>query len=212
MIKYIHNLHKKYIQKKFEYSHAGQDIFAKNLIGTNGTYLEVGAYLPVKNSNTYLLESKYNWKGISIELDINHKDAWLNDKVRKNIIYFEDALSFKYKEKLIENNLPLHINYLSCDIDPTFNTYSALKKIIEEGISFDFISFEHDEYFRKNYTNDTNDYHALAIDFLKKNNYKIAIDNIYPKNKPEKLFETWFINNSIIFDEIKYTEWKKLNL
>ena len=183
----------KYIQKKFEYSHAGQDIFAKNLIGSNGTYLEVGAYLPVKNSNTYLLESKYNWKGISIELDINHKDAWLNDKVRKNIIYFEDALSFKYKEKLIENNLPLHINYLSCDIDPTCNTYSALKKIIEEGISFDFISFEHDEYFRKNYTNDTNDYHALAIDFLKKNNYKIAIDNIYPKNKPDKLFETWFM-------------------
>ena len=212
MIKYIHNLHKKYVQKKFIYSHAGQDIFAKNLIGSNGTYLEVGAYLPVKNSNTYLLESKYNWKGISIELDINHKDAWLNDKVRKNIIYFEDALSFKYKEKLIENNLPLHINYLSCDIDPTCNTYSALKKIIEEGISFDFISFEHDEYFRENCTNDTNDYHALAIDFLKKNNYKIAIDNIYPKNKPEKLFETWFINNSIIFDEIRYTEWKKLNL
>ena len=212
MIKYIHNLHKKYIQKKFEYSHAGQDIFAKNLIGNNGTYLEVGAYLPVKNSNTYLLESKYNWRGISIEMDINHKDAWLNNKERKNKIYFEDALSFKYKERLIENNLPLHINYLSCDIDPTFNTYNALKMIINEGISFDFISFEHDEYLRKNCTNDNNDYHALAINFLKKNNYKIGIDNVYPKNKPEKLFETWFINNSITFDKIKYIEWKKLNL
>jgi hypothetical protein len=212
MIKYFHSLHKKYIQKKFEYSHAGQDIFAKNLIGNNGTYLEVGAYLPVKNSNTYLLESKYNWRGISIEMDINHKDAWLNNKERKNKIYFEDALSFKYKERLIENNLPLHINYLSCDIDPTFNTYNALKMIINEGISFDFISFEHDEYFRKNCTNDNNDYHALAINFLKKNNYKIGIDNVYPKNKPEKLFETWFINNSITFDKIKYIEWKKLNL
>ena len=212
MIKYIHNLHKKYIQKRFEYSHAGQDIFAKNLIGNNGTYLEVGAYLPVKNSNTYLLESKYNWRGISIEMDINHKDAWLNNKERKNKIYFEDALSFKYKERLIENNLPLHINYLSCDIDPTFNTYNVLKMIINEGISFDFISFEHDEYFRKNCTNDNNDYHALAINFLKKNNYKIGIDNVYPKNKPEKLFETWFINNSITFDKIKYIEWKKLNL
>ena len=212
MIKYIHNLHKKYIQKKFEYSHAGQDIFAKNLIGNNGTYLEVGAYLPVKNSNTYLLESKYNWKGISIEMDINHRNAWLNNKERKNIIYFEDALSFKYKERLIENKFPLHINYLSCDIDPTFNTYNALKKIINEGISFDYISFEHDEYFRKNCTNDNNNYHALAINFLKKNNYKIAIDNVYPKNKPEKLFETWFINNSIKFEKIKYTEWKKLNL
>ena len=145
-------------------------------------------------------------------MDINHKDAWLNNKERKNKIYFEDALSFKYKERLIQNNLPLHINYLSCDIDPTFNTYNVLKMIINEGISFDFISFEHDEYFRKNCTNNNNDYHALAINFLKKNNYKIGIDNVYPKNKPEKLFETWFINNSITFNKIKYIEWKKLNL
>ena len=212
MIKYIHNLRKKYIQKRFEYSHAGQDIFAKNLTGNNGTYLEVGAYLPVKNSNTYLLETKYNWKGISIEKDISHKNDWLINKKRKNIIYFEDALSFKYKERLIENNLPLHINYLSCDIEPTCNTYKALIKIINEGISFDFISFEHDEYLRKICTNDNKDYHALAINFLKKNNYKIAIDNVYSKNKPEKLFETWFVNNSIAFEELRYNEWKEFNL
>ena len=60
-------------------------------------------------------------------MDINHKDAWLNNKERKNKIYVEDALSFKYKERLIENNLLLHINYLSCDIDPTFNTYNCIK-------------------------------------------------------------------------------------
>ena len=121
-------------------------------------------------------------------------------------------MTFKYKEKLIENNLPLHINYLSCDIDPTCNTFNALKRIINAGITFDFISFEHDEYWRKNYTNDINDYHRLAIDFLSDRNYKIAIDNVYPKNKPEKLFETWFINDSIKFNEIEYVEWKKLNL
>jgi len=212
MINYIHKLHKKYIQNKFEYSHAGQDIFAKNLLGKNGTYIEVGAYLPVKNSNTYLLETKYNWKGISIELDKSHEPIWHNNKMRNNSIYFEDALTFKYKEKLIENNLPLHINYLSCDIDPTCNTFNALKRIINAGITFDFISFEHDEYWRKNYTNDINDYHRLAIDFLSDRNYKIAIDNVYPKNKPEKLFETWFINDSIKFNEIEYVEWKKLNL
>ena len=212
MIKYIHNLHKKYIQNRFEYSHAGQDIFAKNLIGMNGTYLEVGAYMPVKNSNTYLLESKYDWKGISIELNADYKHAWHNNKERKNIIYFEDALTFEYKKKIIENNLPLHINYLSCDIDPVCNTFDALKKIINEGISFDFISFEHDEYFRKKYTNDKNDYRKLAINFLKKNNYKIAIDNVYPKNKSKNLFETWFINNSIEFDITEYVVWKKLNL
>jgi hypothetical protein len=58
MIKYIHNLHKKYTQKKFEYFMLDSIYSQKNLIGKNGTYLEVGAYLQVKNSNTYLLEKK----------------------------------------------------------------------------------------------------------------------------------------------------------
>ena len=40
-------------------------------------------------------------------MDINHRNAWLNNKERKNIIYFEDALSFKYKERLIENKFSL---------------------------------------------------------------------------------------------------------
>ena len=69
IIHQLHKLHKKYIQKKFEYSHAGQDVFALNLTGKNGTYIEIGAYLPIKHSNTYLLEVKNNWKGISIEFD-----------------------------------------------------------------------------------------------------------------------------------------------
>ena len=212
MINYIHRLHKKYIQKKFEYSHAGQDIFALNLTGKNGTYIEIGAYLPVKNSNTYLLESKYNWKGFSIELNDDFQKFWKKNKTRKNSIYFIDALAVNYREKIFENNLSLHINYLSCDIDPASNTFLALKAVINAGISFDFISFEHDDYWVKNYTDDPNDYHRLGIDFLKKNNYKIAIDNIYPKNKPEKFFETWFVNNKIDFKSVSYIEWKKKNL
>ena len=70
IIHYLHKLHKKYIQKKFEFSHAGQDVFALNLNGENGTYLEIGAYLPQKHSNTYLLEVKNNWNGKLIDFNI----------------------------------------------------------------------------------------------------------------------------------------------
>lgn len=212
MFNYIHKLHKKYIQNKFEYSHAGQDIFALNLIGKNGTYIEIGAYLPVKNSNTYLLEANNNWRGFSIELNKDYHTYWKKNKNRNNPIYFENALLVDYRKKIIENKLPMHINYLSCDIDPASNTFLALKTVINAGISFDFISFEHDDYWVKNYTNDKNDYHKLAIDFLSKNNYKIAIDDIYPKNKPKKIFETWFVNNSIDFISTDYVSWKKKNL
>ena len=137
---------RKFFLKRFEYSEAGQDIFALNLIGKNGTYLEVGGFKPKLDSNTYILETQNNWRGITIEFKKELQSLWSSCKERKNRIYFEDALKFDYKTALEENNLPLHLNYLSCDIDPRDKTFEALKKILKEGLSFDFISFEHDDY------------------------------------------------------------------
>ena len=102
--------------------------------------------------------------------------------------------------------MPLHLNYLSCDIDPRDKTFEALKKILKEGLSFDFISFEHDDY-----TSDES-YHKLASEYLIPKGYKIAVNNIYPKNKKNKIFETWFVNSKINFEPIEFSEWKNNNL
>ena len=197
---------RKFFLKRFEYSEAGQDIFALNLIGKNGTYLEVGGFKPKLDSNTYILESQNNWRGITIEFKKELQPLWNSCKERKNKIYFEDALKFNYKIALQENNFPLHLNYLSCDIDPRDKTFEALKKILKEGLSFDFISFEHDDY-----TSDES-YHKLASEYLIPKGYKIAVNNIYPKNKKNKIFETWFVNSKINFEPIEFSEWKNNNL
>lgn len=197
---------RKFFLKRFEYSEAGQDIFALNLIGKNGTYLEVGGFKPKLDSNTYILETQNNWRGITIEFKKELQSLWSSCKERKNRIYFEDALKFDYKTALEENNLPLHLNYLSCDIDPRDKTFEALKKILKEGLSFDFISFEHDDY-----TSDES-YHKLASEYLIPKGYKIAVNNIYPKNKKNKIFETWFVNSKINFEPIEFSEWKNNNL
>ena len=197
---------RKFFLKRFEYSEAGQDIFALNLIGKNGTYLEVGGFKPKLDSNTYILETQNNWRGITIEFKKELQSLWSSCKERKNRIYFEDALKFDYKTALEENNLPLHLNYLSCDIDPRDKTFAALKKILKEGLSFDFISFEHDDY-----TSDES-YHKLASEYLIPKGYKIAVNNIYPKNKKNKIFETWFVNSKINFEPIEFSEWKNNNL
>lgn len=197
---------RKFFLKRFEYSEAGQDIFALNLIGKNGTYLEVGGFKPKLDSNTYILESQNNWRGITIEFKKELQSLWSSCMERKNRIYFEDALKFDYKTALEENNLPLHLNYLSCDIDPRDKTFEALKKILKEGLSFDFISFEHDDY-----TSDES-YHKLASEYLIPKGYKIAVNNIYPKNKKNKIFETWFVNSKINFEPIEFSEWKNNNL
>lgn len=197
---------RKFFLKRFEYSEAGQDIFALNLIGKNGTYLEVGGFKPKLDSNTYILETQNNWRGITIEFKKELQSLWSSCKERKNRIYFEDALKFDYKTALEENNLPLHLNYLSCDIDPRDKTFEALKKTLKEGLSFDFISFEHDDY-----TSDVS-YHKLVSEYLIPKGYKIAVNNIYPKNKKNKIFETWFVNSKINFEPIEFSEWKNNNL
>ena len=197
---------RKFFLKRFEYSEAGQDIFALNLIGKNGTYLEVGGFKPKLDSNTYILETQNNWRGITIEFKKELQSLWSSCKERENRIYFEDALKFDYKTALEENNLPLHLNYLSCDIDPRDKTFEALKKILKEGLSFDFISFEHDDY-----TSDVS-YHKLVSEYLIPKGYKIAVNNIYPKNKKNKIFETWFVNSKINFELIEFSEWKNNNL
>ena len=50
------------------YSQAGQDLFALELFGKNGTYVDIGSGNPVSGNNSYLLEVKNNWVGFCIDL------------------------------------------------------------------------------------------------------------------------------------------------
>ena len=56
---------------KNNYSQAMQDMFVLTMLDgkENGIYVEVGADQPKIISNTYLLETKFNWSGVSFELD-----------------------------------------------------------------------------------------------------------------------------------------------
>lgn len=184
------------------FSQSGQDQFAYNISGLNGIYLEIGAHHPLVNSNTYNLEIHCNWSGISIENDKSFKVDWNNMKQRKNEIIWDNAFNIDYSFLLKSKKLSNRFNYLSCDIEPVENTFNILKKIINAGLSFDYISFEHDKY------NIGDKYEKLSLSFLSERNYKIAIKDVYSRNKRGKIFETWFVNKDIDFEEMKYTEWK----
>jgi hypothetical protein len=115
-------------------------------------------------------------------------------------VYWEDAITFDYEKALISNLLPKHINYLSCDIEPPVNTFSALKRVIEQCISFDFISFEHDRY------QCSEDYLTIANEFLSNYGYKVAVYDVYFE-VPTNVFETWFVKDIVKFDTISYADW-----
>jgi hypothetical protein len=188
-----------------------QDLFALS-IAKNKTYIEIGAWEPIKYSNTYLLEQQ-GWKGISLEIDPEKKSAWEECSERKNKVYWENALTFDYKQALEENNIPLHIGYISCDIEPPQNTFAALQRVIEQGITFDCITFEHDKW-----QNEIN-YDPIATEYLKNHGYKVAVKDVFryrkyviPNQKKKDvricMMETWYVNNNIDFQERTFEQWK----
>jgi hypothetical protein len=183
---------------------AAQDIFALSVCGSNGTYIEIGASTPRKNSNTYELELAHGWRGISLESDLKFQQEWAQSK-RSNKIYWNNALTFDYVTALKENDLPLTIDYLSCDIDPPGDTFAAIQQIIEQGIVFRCITFEHDKYQRTD-----QDYNYLATKYLVSKGYKVAVRGVYCLN-PLNHFETWFVHNSIEFEPIRFDQWKNKN-
>ena len=205
---------KKYLNSFFyktsQYSQAGQDIFAEELFGEGGVYIDIGSGEPAKFSNTYLLEVKKRWKGFGVDIGSFNpikaqelKNLWTKYPERKNKVYWEDAVSFDYKKALNENNLSLNIDYLSCDIDPQEKTFYALKKIISDDVRPNLITFETDLYCEKI------DYSLLAYNFLKPHGYKYGVKNVYSNLNKKKIFETWFIKNSINFQTIDYKDWVK---
>ena len=185
-----------------DFSQSGQDQFAYNISGLSGVYLEIGAHHPLLNSNTYNLELLCNWRGVSIENDKSFKTNW-DLSNRQNEVVRCDAFDINYSLLVKQKNLSNRFNYLSCDIEPAENTYNILKKIINSGLNFDYISFEHDKY------NIGDKYEKLSVNFLNENNYKIAIKDVYSRNKKNKIFETWFVHKKVNFEEMKYDEWKK---
>jgi FkbM family methyltransferase len=74
------------------YSQLGQDIevikFYNNKEG--GFFIEIGANNGINLSNTYLLETRYNWKGICCEPIPSHFDELV--KNRPNSICYKEAV------------------------------------------------------------------------------------------------------------------------
>lgn len=118
----------------------------------NGFYVELGAFNSRQGSNTYYLETDYNWNGVSFELLEDRRNEFTSN--RKNPC-MGDALKFDYLEYFRNNNFPEQIDYLQLDIDegydfamrPEGNHYTTLHGLISLPLTqyrFSVITFEHD--------------------------------------------------------------------
>lgn len=171
-------------------SQAGQESFVLAILEgkIGGFYLEIGAYDPVVGSNTKVLESKYGWNGISLEID---KTKYLYfQKNRRNPVFNLDATKCQYNSLLKSSGAPNRIDFLQLDIEPAKNTFKSLLRVMKSGYSFSVITYEHDVYAsKKNYA-----VKWLAFIILWLRGYKRMGNDICEQGKP---FEDWYVNRDL---------------
>lgn len=175
------------------YSQAFQDMFVLSILDgkKNGAYVEIGGDHGVIISNTYLLETEFDWKGVSFEIDQSKVDGY--NSIRNNKCICADAIQFDYKKFFEENNYPKQIDYLQVDIEPAWQTLNALKALPLDEYRFSVITYETDLY------KDGPDAGEEAMEILLSHGYELVVRNVANQNNP---YEDWYVDPSAVDAEI----------
>ena len=177
------------------YSQAYQDLFVLSMLDgkTNGRYVEIGGYDAKIFSNTFILESIFNWKGFSIEIDKTRCGNFNNDRDRQNRCYLADATKFDYIGAMLTEKWKDRIDYLSVDCEPSYNTLKSLLKFPLDRYRCSVITFEHDFYA------DGSDILNKSREYLTDKGYQLVCSNVCNVANP---FEDWWIDPQVVSEEI----------
>jgi len=173
------------------YSQCYQDLFVlyMNNGKKDGTFLEIGAGPAVRANNTYLLETKYDWTGVSIENDPKFADE--HNRTRESQTIFDDALIIDY-ERLIDKYYDTEvIDYLQLDIDPSPKTFECLLSIPFDKYKFRVITYEHDHYVDWSKT-----YKKKSRKYLEMMGYELVIGDVSPEGS--LTFEDWWVHPDLV--------------
>ena len=175
------------------YSQTYQDLFVLSMLDgkREGTYLEVGSADPFYNNNTALLETKFGWKGVSIDYNRDETNKFF--KERNNTVLCLDALLTDFNVLLSMSSLGNDIDYLQLDCDPATTTLEILKKIPFNTHRFATITFEHDVY-------RVDSVREESREFLTEKGYKLVASDI-AVNKSDS-YEDWWVHPDLVDPEI----------
>lgn len=180
------------------YSQAWQDLFVLTMLNgkNSGTFLEIGAGAPVsEGNNTFLLE-KFNYSGISIDIDSARHQEWAAERPNSKFIV-GNALELDYTEVL--DKFPNQIDYLQIDIDPAGNSLRALKKLPHNQHRFSVITFETDLYANNTQVKEQ------SKQLLHNLGYELVVENAAIKNHYTHewvAFEDWYVDPLVVDHEL----------
>ncbi|MFD3394343.1 hypothetical protein U0R10_06900 [Aquirufa sp. OSTEICH-129V] len=183
---------KRFINGIESYSQSSQDIFVRSILQNKkgGIYVEIGAFDEIEDSNTFILENKLNWRGVSFEIV---EDACQDfNKIRKNPCICGDATTMDYNGIFLNMNLPKQIDYLQLDIEPAEQTLKALLALPLNEYRFSVITYEHDRY------KSGDDCMRQSREILENLGYKLVVQNVRVNGLD---FEDWYVDPLVIKPE-----------
>jgi len=173
------------------YSQCYQDMFVLSMTNgkQNGTFIEIGCADPFFNNNTALLEEKFNWSGISIDIDPKMIESF--SKERKGKTLLANALKIDYDQLLTESTY----DYLQLDCEPASTTFEILRKIPLHRVKFSVITFEHDYY-----TTENKEIKEKSRKYLESFGYVLVANNIAEDRWSD--FEDWWVHPDLVDEKI----------
>lgn len=131
-------------------SQIGQDLYVIKYLKEKqqGIFIDIGCSTPKTISNTYLLEAKYAWTGLAIDIAEHSEtsgETWLKTRPNSKLI-IQDALSIEYDDLFKTYSIPTIIDYLTIDLEPPELTLKCLFRIPFHNYKFRVITFETDAY------------------------------------------------------------------
>lgn len=183
---------------------SAQDYFVEKILKgkRNGYFLELGSHEPVGVNNTFLLESKYGWKGLMIEYDQDMLPKY--EKFRPASEYImKDARSINYNEELKNRNFPKDIEYLSFDLEAdnrsTLDVLEMFDKTVFPEYKFATVTFEHD-YYRENYI-DYFETRKKSREIFAKHGYVCIYPDVMCREEKGE-YEDWYVHPDLVDMEL----------
>ena len=181
------------------YGQSAQDYFVEAITTRkqDGYFLEIGSNHPITNNNTYMLEQKYNWKGLMVEYDKSFEPLYKTH--RPNSIYkLDDARKINYRDVLDTHLFPTNIDYLSLDLDvdnkSTLDTLILLNDTVFDKYKFATITFEHDIY-----TGNYFDTQQISRKILLDRGYELVFPNVSVWWEGlYKPYEDWYVHPDLV--------------
>ena len=179
------------------YGEAQQDKFVTKMLNEkrDGYFVEIGSNHPINCNNSYLLESKLNWRGIMVE----YSNQWINlyQEHRKNSIHLiADGTTINYRDVLETNNFPTEIDYLQIDLEATngssIKALEIFNKDVFDKYKFATITFEHDIWVTDKYR-----MRERSREILEERGYYRVIDDVHNK-EPKYVYEDWYIHPDLV--------------